>query len=340
MKTKATFLPQGCITGLGSLPLTSPQAAVAFVEQMCPEIPFWPQLPRRTTQEQMIEQALGSKQAFFVRQPSGPGYRVKPGLLQACLDEFSIGAASLDAQTASGFFAFEQAATAGIFRQARAFKGQQIGPITLACCLFDKDQAFLFTENCLQAVSQRLVRLALWQMERLQQCGRPVICFLDEPCLALLSHEPYQRVASLAIQALRTVIAALQAAGVLVGLHCCANLDSFQIMCQVAPDIISFDAYENLERFGKDPSALRFLAQGGLAAFGLVPTVSDWASIDVTDIFTRWLLTYQESSDIRQLVSQTMITATCGLGLLEPAQVAPLFQLTQQLSTRMQKILQ
>ncbi|MBV9229229.1 MAG: hypothetical protein JOZ18_07940, partial [Chloroflexi bacterium] len=274
MREGSIFLPQGAVTGIGSLPLTNAQTAVTFVAQMCPEVPFWPQLPRRSVDEQMIEQALGAKREFFVRRKGTYGYQVKPGLLRTCLEAFSTGTAQLHEQCASGFVAFEQACASHTFTQAQALKGQLIGPITLACSLFSEERAFLFDQDCLEAVSRWVTRLALWQAHRLQQWKLPVICFLDEPCLALLTREPFQQRAGFAILALQTVITTLQAAGILVGLHCCADQTSFSIMCQAAPDILSFDAYQNLELFERDQDARAFLKGGGLVAFGLIPTIS------------------------------------------------------------------
>ena len=174
-------------------------------------------------------------------------------------------------------------------------------------------------------------------MQRLQQWKLPVICFLDEPCLALLTQDPFRQGASGAIQVLRTVIAMLQAAGILVGLHCCADQASFQIMCQVAPDILSFDAYQNLELFGRDQDARTFLKEGGVVAFGLIPTVSDPSKINATTLFTRWLLASQDMSDISRVASQTMITATCGLGLLHSTQAESIFHTARQIAWLVKK---
>lgn len=59
MRHAISLQPNGAVTGIGSLPLKNPEAAVNFVAKMCPEIPFWPQLPRRSKREPMVEQALG-----------------------------------------------------------------------------------------------------------------------------------------------------------------------------------------------------------------------------------------------------------------------------------------
>jgi hypothetical protein len=79
------FLPMGAATGIGSLPHTDPQTALRLIAQMCPEVPFWPQLPRLSVHEQMIEQALGARWTFFEPREIGYGYRLKPGQVQTCL---------------------------------------------------------------------------------------------------------------------------------------------------------------------------------------------------------------------------------------------------------------
>ena len=340
MSRRPDFLPMGAVTGMGSLPYTDPQAALRLIAQMCPEVPFWPQLLRLSVHEQMIEQALGACWICLVPHEIGYGYRLKPGQVQVCLDELSKGTAVLDEHAATGFFAFEQAVKAGVFKRARALKGQVVGPMTLACHLFNGEEAFVFNGQALTTVSQYLARLALWQMQRLQQWNIPVICFLDEPCLALLARDPFQHVAGQVMQALRDVVATLQAAGVLVGIHCCAGQPPFQIMCQAAPDILSFDAYQDLETFCADASVRRFVHDGGLIACGLIPTFSDLSDLDSTTLFTRWLLACKDISDMRQLASRTLITATCGLGLLSLPQAKSTFAHTQRIATLIKKVAQ
>jgi hypothetical protein len=147
-------------------------------------------------------------------------------------------------------------------------------------------------------------------------------------------------VAEQAIQALRHIVATLQAADVLVGIHCCAGQPPFRVMCQAAPDILSFDALQDLETFCGDGYARRFIHDGGLVAFGLVPTISDLSELDSATLFTRWLLACKDTSDIRQLASRTLITATCGLGLLNLSQAASTFGHVQHIAMLIKKVAQ
>ena len=53
-----TFQPCGLATGIGSLPFTKPEDALALVVEELPEVPHWPQLPLRDKQEHFVHQFL------------------------------------------------------------------------------------------------------------------------------------------------------------------------------------------------------------------------------------------------------------------------------------------
>jgi hypothetical protein len=328
----------GAVTSIGSLPFTDAREALQLIAQWCPEIPFWPQLPRRAAQEGMIEQALGSGSIFFLPRQGSYGYDLRRGSKPECWHHFRYGKSELTPQTAAGFFAFEQGLASGMFAQAQALKGQGVGPITLACQLFSDNQPFLFEQEALSALSEYVMRQALWQTRWLQRWKLPTLYFIDEPCLALLETEPYASVQEQAMCALRNMIKALQALGVLVGLHCCAEQTAFSLLCQVAPNILSFDAYHGLETFAADSAVNAFLDEGGLVAFGLVPT-TDSSALDAPTLFTRWLLSSSVQEDeVRRLATQSIITATCGLGLLPITHVREVFCTAAQLAAMVQKV--
>jgi hypothetical protein len=49
----------GAVTGIGSLPYLAADEAVRKVATFCPDLPFWPQLPRVSEHEGVIGQGLG-----------------------------------------------------------------------------------------------------------------------------------------------------------------------------------------------------------------------------------------------------------------------------------------
>ena len=180
------LLPPGAVTGIGSLPLYDPHVAVQFVEQVCPVIPFWPELPRCSPEARSVEQTFGAFADLLRPRLDSYGYEVVPGQLAALLERLQQSPARLEPTRSAGFFAFEQAMAAGRFRHAVAVKGQVIGPLTLAWQLFAAGRPLITQPAYLAALGGYLTRLAQWQIDRLAQWGKPVLLFVDEPCLALV----------------------------------------------------------------------------------------------------------------------------------------------------------
>jgi len=149
------------------------------------------------------------------------------------------------------------------------------------------------------------------------------LLFVDEPALCLeatadaVSEE--RRLSALAV-----TLEGARKRGAIAGLHCCAARP-FRRMCRAKPDILSFDAHEGLELFFADGDARDFVKQGGAVAYGLIPTWPGLDGVNPAGIFSRWLKAAALAGDPQELARRAMITATCGLGLLEPGSIAPSF---------------
>lgn len=308
----------GAVTGIGSLPFTSVAEAVRAVVERCPEVPFWPQLPRLSAREAAVGQGLGTLiELVEPRVEGGYGYRVKPGRIDAVVDALHASAGELTPENAAGFFAFEQAARRGEFARALAVKGQIEGPITLATYLFHGDRAFVEEPALFAAVTFHVAQMVRWQIARLRESGRPVLMFLDEPalCLNALSEDRQLR-------ALSALLDDCRAQGAFAGLHCCAA-QPFARMCAARPDVLSFDAHFGLEEFFAHPGARAYVEGGGWVAYGLIPNSEPPRA---PAIFSRWLAAAAMAGEPEMLAQRAMVTATCGLGLLEPAAVEQSFE--------------
>src|SRR6516162_3355563 len=80
------FVPAGAVTGIGSLPLMSPESAIRVVAEHSAEIPFWPQLPQLSEQESIIGQGLGIIAKYIEPRREGYGYQVKEGHIDSVLE--------------------------------------------------------------------------------------------------------------------------------------------------------------------------------------------------------------------------------------------------------------
>jgi methionine synthase II (cobalamin-independent) len=328
LNTRELFKPLGRVTGIGSLPHSNPKAAVEFVQALSPEIPFWPQLPRRSKQEGMIDQMLGPlvERLQLQQRRQSYGYRLEPGQISDLIDYFEHSRAALQPEHAAGFFAFKTALDAGKFDGAAALKGHVTGPITLLFQLFEDQRLLIHHHELIEAVAQYVIRLALWQMARLERLKIPILMFVDEPCLGLFHPHLQSEVAKCLLDSLRSVLATIRSAGAITGLHCCAR-PPFAAVRHVQPDIFSFDAHQDLEMFFADSDARHFWADGGMVAFGLIPTWLNLERVSAEALFYRWLMAAEDTVDLSELARRSLITATCGLGLLNETAAKDSFNL-------------
>lgn len=302
--------------------------------QWSPEIPFWPQLPQLSPKESIIAQSLGLLHELMTPRTAGYGFDVKPGCIDEFIETLHRSDGRLAEENAAGFFAFEQALAAGRFSHATAVKGQIEGPITLAAYLFYRGQSFLTDPALFAAVAFHVSQMVCWQIERLRVANRPVIIFVDEPALCL---EGVGIPEEKRLSALSATLADIRSRGAVAGLHCCAA-SPFERMCAVRPDILSFDAHQGLEPFFANREALAFVRRGGTVAYGLIPTHRRLEGLEAASIFSRWFTMAAIAGDPQELARQSMITATCGLGLLDAQAVQESFQLARGVARLFRKL--
>jgi hypothetical protein len=323
------FLPQGQVTGIGSLPHHNPEDAVRFVAENSPMIPFWPQLPQRSDDEMMLPQMLTPLQKIMQRH-STARFDIPVDQLNDFRRQLREVNAILDETSAAGFYAFERACQSKVFVQATALKGQITGPITLAHCLFVDGKPLAMLPEVLSEFTDYLRRLGVWQIQRLRQFNKSVLLFIDEPALTLGTHSPPS------LASLQTLVGSLRSAGAYVGIHCCAS-DLPDLICRVKPDIISFDAHQGLEVFLSNNEVRTFVDAGGWLALGMVPTWNDLSQFDVMQAFLRLISTHEKAHHLSRLTSQALITSTCGLGLVPVSSAVAAFTACNHLAHLMQQ---
>ena len=325
------FVAAGAVTGIGSLPLTSATSAIRSVAEFSPEVPFWPQMPQLSERESIVGQGLAIVEDLIEPRNEGYGYQVKEGRLDSVLEILHRSSGELTSVNAAGFGAFEEALSSGLFRSAIAIKGQIEGPITLSAYLFHRGRSFLSDPALFAAIAFHVSQIICWQTDRLKSAGLPVLLFVDEPALCLDASDASAVSEEQRLNALAATLEDARIRGAYAGLHCCAARP-FERMCRAQPDIISFDAHEGLDLFFTDWHALDFMQQGGTVAYGIVPTRPGVNAVDAASIFIRWLKAASLAGDPQKFAQRAMITATCGLGLLDTPAVAESFSVAHSVS--------
>lgn len=272
-----TFKGNFSATAIGSLPHTNVEAACELMFKSLPEIPCWPQLPKLSVREDMCIQyteglpctvidADGKTVNIDVSQDTS---NALAGFYEVYLkndpDLFKI-----SPECAAGFYAMLDRLNKSSQKSLRALKGQVVGPITLAGSLkLSTGITALYSEEFFDVIIKLMVMKAYWQFTKLSQYGLPVIIFADEPYLTSFGSAFMNISRERAIGALNEVYEAVQSHGGLTGTHCCGNTDWAMLM-ESKVDIISFDAYEFMDKYLMYWREIQaFLDRGGYLAWGI-----------------------------------------------------------------------
>lgn len=346
-----TFQPNGLPVFIGSLPFAEHREAFKFVSEYTPEIPLWTQLPLHKA-EGMVAQfmpglpGLCSLEDRVYIDTAGDDF--DSDLIQfyenymAVVEENSDLSNSrfvLKEDTARGFFIFIESVKR-LSAPPVAVKGQITGPFTFCTGISDQNKkAIIYDEQVKDAAVKLLALKARWQARELNQFGCPVIIFIDEPGLAGFGSSEFITISQDEIaQNLEEVIAGVHAEGAMAGVHVCANTD-WSLILDSSADIVSFDAYSYFDRFMLYSAKIKkFLDAGKIIAWGMVPTLkADELENETTEsLVSQWR---EKAGEIQklgiesdQLVSQSLITPSCGAGSLSPEQAIKVLRLTQGIS--------
>jgi methionine synthase II (cobalamin-independent) len=350
------FRPRGLPVLIGSLPLTDHVEACQLVWEHTPQIPLWIQLPAHK-EEGMVAQFMPGLPGICTTGGSAYINADQDGfdrdILQFYEDYMAVVEGHTDLSesrfvlsedTARGFFIFVERLKR-LTTPPVAVKGQVTGPFTFCTGISDQNKkAIIYDEQVKDAAVKLLALKSRWQVKRLSGFGAPVIIFFDEPALAGFGSSGFIGISRDAIaQSLEEVIAAVHAEGGLAGVHVCANTD-WSLVLESAADIVSFDAYSYFDRFILYSDQIKkFLDAGKMIAWGMVPTLNaDQLENETTEsLVDQWK---QKAAQIEklgidsdQLISQSLITPSCGAGALSTGLAIKALRLTQEFSQQIRQ---
>jgi hypothetical protein len=194
-------------------------------------------------------------------------------------------------------------------------------------------------------VVKLLAMKARWQVRRLSRYVQPVLIFIDEPGLAGFGSSGFTSISRDDVnQCLEEICEAVHGAGGLAGIHVCANTD-WALLLESSADIISFDAYGYFDRFILYPVQIKkFLESEKILAWGIVPTLN--AQQVERETSDSLLAQWREKADqlaslgisMQKLISQSLITPSCGVGSLDLASAEKVINLTEALSRQIRNL--
>lgn len=350
-----SFQPAGLATGIGSLPYLEVGQALPLIFEYLPEIPHWPQLPRRGKGEGFVFQFLDplvrcgllvadDRPYFDTHHPDWVERLTE--FYTACLageagDPDALEFFSFPAEAAVGFYAFVETVKNRPLKEVGYLKGQLVGPLTVGFQITDADGRLAYYDDQLRDLLVKTLALhARWQAKTLAELGRPVIIFVDEPTVSVYGQSTFITVTREMIQEdLNAIFDAVHINGSLVGVHSCAAMD-WSILYESEVDIVNPDVYN----FGRSllPFACEigvFLERGGVMAWGVVPTYEAAFTESAGSLLQKLEEIWGELAHhkvSRSLLSkQALITPACGTGLLSFELAEHIYRLTREISGRM-----
>lgn len=325
----------GCLpTAIGSMPHTSPDEACAIVMKYLPDIPVWPQLPKRSPDENMIKQF---SEGFPGVVMSGDKVHVESADFESGLEQILIdcehdnsGKYGISDKYAAGLHAFLSKAAG-----SKIVKGQVTGPITWGLAVTRQDGlGIIYDDTLAEAVAKFLRLKASWLENALRGMSPGTIVFVDEPYLVCLGSVftpiPEEKVPVL----LGEVFSGIEGTK---GLHCCGNTN-WSVILDTPIDIVSFDAYNYASSLSTHSDKVKsFLERGGNIAWGIVPNDEEvlakesLASLrerleEAMAPFTR------NGISFKQIIAQGLVTPSCGLEGLSREAARHALELTAKLS--------
>ncbi|ACL06864.1 conserved hypothetical protein [Desulfatibacillum aliphaticivorans] len=350
---KPTPFKPGCLPALiGSLPVKDHEEAVDLVAGHTPDVPIWIQLPMYR-QEGMLNQFVSGVPGLvdtgdkvYVDTSS---QEFEEGLMAFYEEYLAVTEAgqpleesrfAMKPEHAPGFFALKNRLETAWPQEFSAIKGQVTGPFTLATTLMDQDgRAALYDDRLRDVVVKILALKARWQAKVLGAFGKQVLIFLDEPALAGFGSSAFLSVTKEDIAALfEEIMEAIHQEGALVGVHICANSD-WSLVLDSPADIVSFDQYEVFEQFVMYKKDLKaFFDAGKIVAWGIVPTIDKELVMGefAESLEARWQTDMKQVEalgiDRATLLSQSLITPSCGTGSLDLEASLRVLELTQEVS--------
>ena len=324
-------------TGVGSLPHANAKEALELILKAKDDIPYWPQLPKRSKFESMTVQYsegfdfLEVDESAQIKLSEENLEKFYEKVLSGNLDNFAI-----SANYAEGLAEFLKLLENNKVA-SNIVKGQVVGPFTLAASITDSDnRAIIHNPMLMDAVVNGLGLKAAWQKERFKKLGKKVIITFDEPYLGCFGSAFTPINQEEVVKRLIDLITPLKDDDTLVGVHCCGNTD-WAMLLALSFDIINFDAYEFVERFLLYPKEIQsFLEKGGIIAWGLVPTadfpkgLKKEALIDKLENALGVLEKKGVSKDL--VLNHSMLTPSCGMGTMQLDEAGEASKLLSELS--------
>lgn len=336
-----------CKTCIGSVPHTDAGSIVEEIVASFGEIPFWPQLPKRSFLENMYAQYSENIPGIVAdKQAKKISVNTKYDLfgdiekvLQKYLDN-DLGFFSVGRERAEGLYKFlDMKKSLSVNPDLKFLKGQITGPVSFGLTVKDDSgKSIMYLKEFEELIPKFLGMKARWQVKKLKEINEKVIIFIDEPYLTSIGSSYVSINKEKALSAINEVVSLIkQERGVLSGLHCCGNTE-WDFLLKSDIDILSFDAYNYMKEFLLYAEDIEnFLNQGKSVAWGIVPTNQEALKKEDAKSLVKKMIESldklkEKGIDAKLLCASSIITPSCGCGTLTVGDCEKVFDILDSVS--------
>ena len=332
-------------TGIGSVPFQDAKPACRAIFDNFPEIPFWPQLPKRSFLENMYVQ-FSENIPGIVLDSKNKTIHIDTSRVISSIEEVygkyvenDIDFFAVSKEYAAGFYEFLECIKA-LPSGVKFVKGHITGPISYALSLTDQNKkAIIYDKDLFEVLTKILVMRSKWQIRMLKKYFPNIIIFIDEPYLVSIGSSFVNINIDAAFEKLDELVKAIKAEGSLAGVHCCGNTD-FSLLLKREIDILSFDAYNFTKELSLYAKELKdFLTKGGTIAWGIVPSseVIEGQAPKALVEKLKAAFSLLAGKGIDKSALSSLITPSCGLGTLDEAMAKKIMALVRTLSKEFER---
>lgn len=325
------------VTGIGSFPFTDVDEALDLIFTTSSQIPFWPQLPKRSPDENMYTTFLEGVPCVVFDDAVHGAYvdtRETDGVEKFYEDFFAdnYNALAISRRMAPGFYRFlERIGELG--DNVRFIKGQLTGPFSMGLGLKDENgKPIIYNAAFFDIIKKALQMKARWMISAMEKAlpGKNIIIFFDEPYMVSFGSAYVSISRAEAIALFNEVLEKVPAKR---GVHCCGNTD-WSVLFEAEVDIVNYDAFNFMDTVFYYPAELKgFLRRGGWISPGIVPASEAVLSVSIGDVagMLRNFRARMESIDPSG-GRDWIITPSCGLGTLDPEMARCVMDLLHELA--------
>jgi len=341
MKFEHPFLA----TGIGSFPHKDEKEVFRLIFENFSDIPFWPQLPKRSFLEGMVIQyAQGfpflkwDEKERRVWVDTTQGFENELERFYGWQEKGEVEPFQMTEDFAIGFGILKELSSEDHQKKIKYIKGQITGPITFGLALTDQEGKPIFYDPTLKDILiKHLSSKARWMERKFNDLfpETPTMISFDEPSLSSFGSAFSSLNRDDVIHSLNECFDAVKG---LKGTHCCGNMD-WGVLLSTNLNFLSFDAYSYLETLSLYPKELKaFLERGGILAWGIVPTSEAILKEDAQSLVERFkegLKARTKKGIDPNLLQRAILTPSCGTASLSIPLSERVCQLTSEVSKRL-----